>query len=265
MSAHLVGQVLARRQRAAHVATEHLGPDPLGMRAYRRHQRLLLGPMRPRVTAVVAVAASQRAHLVRRRLSARARCASSQTASPTTRRCATARSCAPSSASRPGTFLAVLVAALRPEKRAAAFVEQVAAAHAAEPSIHGLVVGDGPDAAAVARAAERSEGAVRMTGYRADAVDVMHAADVVCLTSAVEALPMSVLEAMSVARPVIATGVGGVAEVVRRRRDGPRDLARAPVRDGRRAGRPRARPGPGCGARPGGPGAAAGARTRSRR
>ena len=51
-------------------------------------------------------------------------------------------------------------------------------------------------------------------GYRADALDVMHAADVVCLTSAVEALPMSVLEAMSVARPVIATAVGGVPEVV---------------------------------------------------
>ena len=43
----------------------------------------------------------------------------------------------------------------------------------------------------------------------------MHAADVVCLTSAVEALPMSVLEAMSVARPVVATRVGGVSEAVR--------------------------------------------------
>ncbi len=122
----------------------------------------------------------------------------------------------------PRAFLAVLVAALRPEKRATAFVEQVTAAHAAEPSIPGLVVGDGPDAAAVARAAEHSGGVVRMTGYRADALDVMHAADVVCLTSAVEALPMSVLEAMSVARPVIATDVGDVREVVptaRRARD----------------------------------------------
>jgi glycosyltransferase involved in cell wall biosynthesis len=42
----------------------------------------------------------------------------------------------------------------------------------------------------------------------------MHAADVVCLTSVAEALPMSVLEAMSVARPVIATRVGGVPEAV---------------------------------------------------
>ena len=51
---------------------------------------------------------------------------------------------------------------------------------------------------------------MRVLGFRADALDIMHAADVVCLTSAVEALPMSVLEAMSVARPVVATGVGGV-------------------------------------------------------
>ena len=114
----------------------------------------------------------------------------------------------------PDAFLAVLVAALRPEKRASVFVEQVTAAHAAEPSVRGLVVGDGPDTASVARAVERSGGVVRMLGFRADAVDIMHAADVVCLTSAVEALPMSVLEAMSVARPVIATRVGGVSEVV---------------------------------------------------
>ena len=59
-----------------------------------------------------------------------------------------------------------------------------------------------------------------MLGFRADAVDIMHAGDVVCLTSAVEALPMSVLEAMSVARPVIATRVGGLPEVVEDGRTG---------------------------------------------
>ena len=213
VSAHLVGQVLARRQRAAHVATEHLGPDPLGMRAYRPHQRLLLWPMRPRVTAVVAVAASQRKHLVGDgyRPGAIRVIRSGVADDPPVRDREALRA---ELGVAPGTFLAVLVAALRPEKRAAAFVEQVAAAHAVEPAVHGLVVGDGPDAASVRRAAERSGGAVRMAGYRADAVDVMHAADVVCLTSAVEALPMSVIEAMSVARPVIATDVGGVREVV---------------------------------------------------
>jgi glycosyltransferase involved in cell wall biosynthesis len=120
----------------------------------------------------------------------------------------------------PSAFLAVLVAALRPEKCAEVFVEQVSAAHAIEPSVQGVVVGEGPDAAAVERAVRRSDGAVRMLGYRADAVDIMHAGDVLCLTSAVEALPMSVLEAMSVARPVIATRVGGLPEVVEPGRTG---------------------------------------------
>ena len=87
----------------------------------------------------------------------------------------------------PSAFLAVLVAA-PPQKRATVFVEQVSAAHAIEPSVQGVVVGDGPDAS-VGRAVRRSGGAVRMLGYRADAVDIMHAGDVVCLTSAVEALP----------------------------------------------------------------------------
>jgi glycosyltransferase involved in cell wall biosynthesis len=75
-------------------------------------------------------------------------------------------------------------------------------------------VGDGPDAPAVEHAVRQSGGAVRMLGFRGDAVDIMTAADVVCLTSAVEALPMSLLEAMSVARPVVALRVGGVPEVV---------------------------------------------------
>ncbi len=74
-------------------------------------------------------------------------------ASPTIRRCATARRFGPSSALIPAAFLAVLVAALRPEKRA----ERVRGAGdrqrtRAEPSVHGLVVGDGPDTPAVARA-----------------------------------------------------------------------------------------------------------------
>jgi glycosyltransferase involved in cell wall biosynthesis len=213
VSAHLVGHVLARRQHAAHVVTEHLGPDLLGLRALRRHQQLLLGPMRPRVTAVVGVAQSQKEHLVRDgyRPEAIRVIASGVADDPPVR----AREALRAELDIPlDAFLAVLVTALRPEKQASVFVEQVTAAHATEPSVRGLVVGDGPDTASVSRAVERSGGVVRMLGFRADAVDIMHAADVVCLTSAIEALPMSVLEAMSVARPVIATRVGGLSEVV---------------------------------------------------
>ena len=213
VSAHIVGHAVARARHATHVATEHLGPDPLRLRALRRHQELLLAPVRPRVHAAVAVASSQIASLVDDGYPASSiRVIPSGVASdpPVRDRGVVRRELGvPADA-----FLAVLVAALRPEKRAVAFVEQVAAAHARCPAVRGLVVGDGPDAPAVRRAAAASAGAAAMTGYRADALDVMHAADAVCLSSAVEALPMSLLEAMSVARPVVATHIGGVAEAV---------------------------------------------------
>jgi glycosyltransferase involved in cell wall biosynthesis len=213
VSAHVVGHAVARRQRAAHVVTEHLGPDPLGVRPLRRHQRALLRPVRPHVAAVVAVARSQREHLVRDGYPSGAiRVIPNGVASdPAVRPRAAVRA---ELGIAPEEFLAVLAAALRPEKRAAAFVEAVAAAHAIEPAVRGLVLGAGPDSGAVAGAVARSGGAVRALGYRPDALDVIAAANVLCLTSVVEALPMSVLEAMSLARPVVATDVGGVAEAV---------------------------------------------------
>ena len=51
-------------------------------------------------------------------------------------------------------------------------------------------------------------------GHRSDVTDLMAASDVVCLTSYAESLPMVVVEAMAVGRPVVSTDVGGVAAVV---------------------------------------------------
>jgi glycosyltransferase involved in cell wall biosynthesis len=62
--------------------------------------------------------------------------------------------------------------------------------------------------------AAASNGVVRIVGQRADVVDILAMADAVCLTSDAEALPMVVLEAMSLGRPVVATSVGGVPEAV---------------------------------------------------
>ena len=120
----------------------------------------------------------------------------------------------------PDAFVAVMVATLRPEKRATAFVDALAHAATVDPGICGLVVGDGPDAPKVASRVKLSGGPVRLLGYRDDALDIINASDVLCLTSAVEAMPMTLLEAMSVGRPVIATRVGGVPEVVEHERTG---------------------------------------------
>ena len=55
---------------------------------------------------------------------------------------------------------------------------------------------------------------VRFLGRVADAGALFRAADVVVLPSRWEGLPLSLLEAMARARPVIATAVGGVPEVI---------------------------------------------------
>jgi glycosyltransferase involved in cell wall biosynthesis len=44
--------------------------------------------------------------------------------------------------------------------------------------------------------------------------ELIGAADVVCLSSAYEGLPMVLLEAMALARPIVATAVGGIPELV---------------------------------------------------
>ena len=53
---------------------------------------------------------------------------------------------------------------------------------------------------------------VVLAGFRPDAVAVMAACDVFVLASAWEGLPVAVMEAAALGLPIVATGVGGVAE-----------------------------------------------------
>ena len=55
---------------------------------------------------------------------------------------------------------------------------------------------------------------VSFTGWRTDAVALMEMFDCFVQTSNFEGLPMVLLEAMSLAKPIIACSVGGVPEVV---------------------------------------------------
>ena len=55
----------------------------------------------------------------------------------------------------------------------------------------------------------------RFMGRTRDPNGAVRAADIALLTSISEALPLSILEAMRQARPVVSTGVGGVADVLR--------------------------------------------------
>ena len=54
----------------------------------------------------------------------------------------------------------------------------------------------------------------RFMGFTSDPIGVLGEADVVAMTSISECFPMSILEAMAAARPVVATWVGGIPGVV---------------------------------------------------
>ena len=79
-----------------------------------------------------------------------------------------------------------------------------------------LAAGDGPLRGDLERQAQAMGAPVRFLGRMADPAPFYRVADVVVLPSRMEALPMALIEAAAFGRPSIATGVGGVPEVVER-------------------------------------------------
>jgi len=79
-----------------------------------------------------------------------------------------------------------------------------------------LIVGDGPDRSEVKAEIQRLglEDRVQLAGERSDVPELLAASDVFVLSSRSEGLPVSVLEAMAAELPVVASGVGGLAELV---------------------------------------------------
>lgn len=109
-----------------------------------------------------------------------------------------------------------IVAALRPEKNHELFLELARRVLRQLPSARFLIVGDGLCRGDLERrAAEMGlRSSVLFLGSRNDVPRLLTAMDVFALTSHNEANPISILEAMSVGRPVVATDVGSIHEAV---------------------------------------------------
>lgn len=87
---------------------------------------------------------------------------------------------------------------------------------AADPGLTIVVVGQGPlaDDIAAMHAASHDPDRIIVTGYRDDARRVMSAFDVFTLASRHEGLPVTAMEAVALGLPIVATRVGGLAEIV---------------------------------------------------
>lgn len=115
-----------------------------------------------------------------------------------------------------GDPLVGIVARLVPIKRHEDFLAAAALVARGVPAARFLVVGNGERRAELEALAERLglAGRVRFVGWRRDLDRIYADLDLVVLTSANEGSPVSVIEAMAAGRPVVATRVGGVPDLV---------------------------------------------------
>jgi glycosyltransferase involved in cell wall biosynthesis len=114
------------------------------------------------------------------------------------------------------------VGRLETEKRFDLLIDAFAALRIARPTLRLVIVGEGSLRSALEARIDRLGlgGVCRLLGQRSDIVDLHHAFNVFVQSSANEGAPNAVLEAMALETPVVATAVGGTAQLVREGIDG---------------------------------------------
>ena len=206
VNGQLVGEAIARRLRVVHVYNEHTPLTPSGrLVPPRPHQRVLTRLVARAVDDVVAVTERQvvplgalgypRARIEVVPNGVFGRDVEVVEPSPVLE-----------------GFAVLCVAGLRPEKRVDLFIDAIAAARRENPAVRGYVAGEGRDRERLERLA--GDNGVSLLGARRDVLSLVAAAGAVFLPSEAEALPMSLIEAMALARPVIATDVGGTRDLI---------------------------------------------------
>lgn len=122
----------------------------------------------------------------------------------------------------PDVVLVLQVAALAPHKSQTDLLRAASLLKSRAPSVRIWVAGEG----ALRDSLEREHAAlhlgefVRFLGFREDVPDLLRAADLFCLSSYLEGMGTSILDAMAAGLPVVATRVGGIPEVVEDGRSG---------------------------------------------
>jgi glycosyltransferase involved in cell wall biosynthesis len=114
------------------------------------------------------------------------------------------------------------VAVFRSQKRLEDWLQVAARVAAHREDVTFLIVGHGPEET-VLKAKVRELGLsdrVYMPGFRPDGRRVLGLMDVYLMTSTYEGLPIALLEALTLGKPVVSTAVGGIPEVVEDGREG---------------------------------------------
>ena len=117
----------------------------------------------------------------------------------------------------PSTEAVVYIGRMDVRKGLRELIEAAATLHAQRPSLRVYMIGDGPDRPLI-ESAIRANNAAYIHALPACAFDDvavwMAAADLVTLPSYMEGCPNVILEALASGRPVVATNVGGIPEIL---------------------------------------------------
>jgi glycosyltransferase involved in cell wall biosynthesis len=108
------------------------------------------------------------------------------------------------------------VAVFRTQKRLDDWLAVAAQIAHQESNVTFLLVGDGPEMPLV-RSKVNEFGLqehIRLPGFRTDGRRFIGLMDLFLMTSQFEGLPIAMLEAMALGKPVVATAVGGIPEVI---------------------------------------------------
>jgi len=115
----------------------------------------------------------------------------------------------------PDDFVVAIIARLKPVKGHTYLIDAIAQLRDM-PYIKLVILGDGPllpDLEAQVKSCGVTD-TVRFGGFREDITQLLPSIDCVCMASLSEALPYTILEAASYARPILATAVGGMAALL---------------------------------------------------
>jgi glycosyltransferase involved in cell wall biosynthesis len=112
------------------------------------------------------------------------------------------------------TVLIGTVGRIANQKAPLDFVRMAALVHSRYPDTAFVIVGDGPLADEVRQLAADLGVEVRITGWRPDAARLAAGLDVFVFTSLYEGMGRALSEALAAARPVVATAVNGVPDLV---------------------------------------------------
>jgi glycosyltransferase involved in cell wall biosynthesis len=108
------------------------------------------------------------------------------------------------------------VSVLRPQKALDLFIRSSATLLRENPDLRVLLAGDGPLRGELTELVQSLgvQDRLLLLGYRADVPDILAALDVAVSSSAFEGSPLAVMEFMESARPIVATRVGGVPDLI---------------------------------------------------